>query len=380
MVHEAIDWMASTPLAALGKVRANLGWVVAAGVLLSAAGMYAALVGVRIVLVAGPLALLAGLLLVRRGQPAAKQVVLALLLSALALTVVVEVVRLQGDIGRMNTVFKFYLQVWTLLAIAAGVALTWTWDALERWDPAPAVVWRLAGILLVAGAALYPLTATPAKIRDRMAPEAPRSLDGMAFLEQAIYYDQGGEVHLDEDLEAIRWLQRNVVGSPVIVEANVPEYRWGTRATIYTGLPGVLGWNWHQRQQRPLVAGDPVTSRALDLADFYTTPSEDRALAFLAENQVRYLLVGGLERLYFEVIQPCWPAAGGAAVDCDMAGRPIGMRPPQVPAVECDVLDGDPQRLACPTYGLEKFERLAARGELRVVFRQGQTVIYEVAP
>jgi uncharacterized membrane protein len=35
-------------------------------------------------------------------------------------------------------------------------------------------------------------------------------------------------------------MQDNIQGSPVIVEANCPEYRWCTRYTIYTGLPGVV--------------------------------------------------------------------------------------------------------------------------------------------
>ena len=56
-------------------------------------------------------------------------------------------------------------------------------------------------------------------------------------------------------------------GSPVIVEANTPEYRWGNRFTIYTGLPGVVGWNWHQRQQRAVVPSEWVTERIDEISE-----------------------------------------------------------------------------------------------------------------
>src|SRR6266849_1953117 len=44
---------------------------------------------------------------------------------ALFATLIPEFVSLQGDIGRMNTVFKFYLQAWILLSVTAAVALGW---------------------------------------------------------------------------------------------------------------------------------------------------------------------------------------------------------------------------------------------------------------
>jgi uncharacterized membrane protein len=95
-------------------------------------------------------------------------------------------------------------------------------------------------------------------------------------------------------------MQENVEGSPVIVEANCPEYRWCTRYTIYTGLPGVVGWNWHQRQQRALGPPTWVFERVDAIGQFYNTPDIDFAQDFLDKHDVRYIIVGQLEQIYYE--------------------------------------------------------------------------------
>jgi uncharacterized membrane protein len=129
-----------------------------------------------------------------------------------------------------------------------------------------------------------------------MAPEAPHTLDGMAFMNFATYYDLDTSLDLAQDYRAIRWMQDNIMGSPVIVEANQVEYHWGTRYTVYTGLPGVIGWNWHQRQQRTTTPHEWIFSRVEDVNSFYDTADLDQAREFLADYQVSYIIVGQLER------------------------------------------------------------------------------------
>ncbi len=138
-----------------------------------------------------------------------------------------------------------------------------------------------------------------AKMRDRMSEDAPYTLDGMAYMEKAVTFDQDQRIELKFDQEAIRWMQENVQGSPVIVEAQIPEYRWGTRMTIYTGLPSVLGWNWHQRQQREFVPGNDILGREGEIKAFYTGTDLTLVQEFLLKYQVRYIVVGQLELAYF---------------------------------------------------------------------------------
>jgi len=114
----------------------------------------------------------------------------------------------------------------------------------------------------------------------------------------------GGMMDLSQDYRAIRWMQDNVQGSPVIVEANCTEYRWCTRFTIYTGLPGVVGWNWHQRQQRALIASNTIFDRVSAIGFFYTTKDIEVALAFLKKYQVKYIIVGQLERNIYPALNP----------------------------------------------------------------------------
>jgi uncharacterized membrane protein len=120
----------------------------------------------------------------------------------------------------------------------------------------------------------------------------------MDYMAYATYWD-GQEMDLSQDYRAIRWLQDNVTASPVIVEGHAPEYRWGTRYTIYTGLPSVIGWNWHQRQQRTLTPDVWVWGRVNEVNDFYNTADIQQARDFIEKYDARYIIVGQMERNYY---------------------------------------------------------------------------------
>jgi uncharacterized membrane protein len=200
----------------------------------------------------------------------------------------------------MNTVFKFYLQAWVLLSLSAAVGLAWMYPVLlqkmqKHWFSAFQIV---LCVLVVCGM-LYPILASKDKITDRMAKNAPHTLDGMAYMPYAEFNDQDETYSLEEDYHGIQWMQRNVVGSPVIMEGNTVEYRWGNRYTIYTGLPSVVGWNWHQRQQRTVVSSEWVTSRVDDITTFYATPEREIARELLAKYGVSYIIVGRMEQVYY---------------------------------------------------------------------------------
>ena len=375
LAWETRQWMAATPLSSLSRLRPYFGLIVALALAAVFFISFLAADGFSIAPLVALVLVWCGALILRRQTPIEKRIVLVMVGTGAALTFLVEAVVLVGDIGRMNTVFKFYLQVWTLFSLAGSAALVWLLADLSAWGQRTRWAWSAVFAAALFGAVLYPLTATFAKVRDRMTPLTPISLDGMAFMREAIYDDLGQQISLAGDYEAIQWMQDNVEGSPVIVEAQIPEYRWGARFSIYTGLPAVLGWNWHQRQQRAAVESLDVPARAENITSFYLTPSPSDAIDFLSQYDVRYVVVGDLEKLYYESLDKCQPIDGGGRVTCDTSGRFVGQRMLDVPASQCETLGS---ALACPTGGLEKFETMELLGILRAVYRNGSTTIYEV--
>jgi uncharacterized membrane protein len=253
------------------------------------------------------LVIVAGFLGLRPGINPARRTVLILISAALGLTLLVEFVVLEGDIGRMNTVFKFYLQVWLILSIAAGATAVWSWRLIRKKEMLRRV-WQLALLALFFLAALYPLLATPAKWNIRMSHEAPNTLDGMAFMPYVEYGDTdyaGGSVtiSLADDYDALRWMQRNVEGSPVVAEAHSsnPYRSIANRVSMYTGLPAIVGWDWHQRQQRAVLPGSLVSNRIQDVNSLYNSADIGQAIEILNKYDVSYVYVGALERSYY------WP-------------------------------------------------------------------------
>ena len=227
--------------------------------------------------------------------------VLLLLGVALAIGAGVDLVTVKGDLGRMNTVFKFYEQAWVLLGIASayllwrlrfGLALS---PALKR---VPRGTWMTLFGLLLVSTFIFPVLGTRARLQDRFQ-VLPLTVDGTAYMREAVYYDpQGGVLQLAKDQGAFLWLQENVQGSPVVMEGITPLYRWGNRVSVYTGLPAVIGWDWHQTQQRGVYSRE-VTQRRAEVDLFYTTTDHQQALELLRKYQVHYVVVGELERLYY---------------------------------------------------------------------------------
>jgi YYY domain-containing protein len=295
MAWETRQWLASTPVSSLNKLRPYQVLIEAGIVFFFITLFYLAYRSVEIGWVALPLTVWAGLLILRPNMPDLKRFVLFLIGTALFISIFVEIVVVRGDIGRMNTVFKFYLQGWALLSVSAGAAFVWLLPEFRKWLPGWRGLFQGGMAVLLAGAGLYTVTATTDKVTDRMTAGVPLTLDSITYMEYAQYADFNVTMDLVHDYKAIRWMEDHVQGSPVIVEANCPEYRWCTRFTIYTGLPGVVGWNWHQRQQRTQFP-QLVEERVNDIDSFYSTTDIQAARAFLDEYNVKYIIVGQLER------------------------------------------------------------------------------------
>ena len=296
---ESYQWMASTKVASLRRWEGAKSWI-SAGLLLVGAILIGFLImKVRVAIIALPLCVWALALLLAPGQPDGKKLLFFMAGTGLLLTIVVELVHLVGDIGRMNVVFKLYLQAWMFLALVAGIGLVITWRDQSQWRGRYQLLFQVPLILLLTGALMFPIFATRDKITDRMNPESPHGLDGMKYMETSHYQVNGVDMDLGQDYRAIQWMQDNVEGSPVILEAQAYEYYWGNRYTIYTGLPAVVGWNYHQRQQRAISGSDKVQARVDEVNAFFLSLDEEFISNYLEKYHVEYIIVGQQEKAFY---------------------------------------------------------------------------------
>jgi YYY domain-containing protein len=322
-----------------------------------------------------------------RGEGAEQRFSGALVAAAGLVAGGVEVVFLADDLVttdwyRMNTVFKFYNQVWVLLALAGAASIALLVDrsqvrlgastagprlgivptpaSLEEVDEpvfvpperpvSPTSVagprWAAVGVavsaVVVLASLAYPLLATKPRLEERFAGHpGPGTLNAFDWMNYGtVPTVDGGEISFADDRAAIDWFNEHVDGSPVVAEASIGPYRCnGSRISINTGLPTIIGWERHETQQRP---SDGLPERVADVHELYASPDVETKLAILRKYDVRYVVVGQLERLYPEI----------AGNDC-------------VPTN--------------PTDGIAAFDGMVG-SSLEVAFQSGTTTVYRVLP
>jgi YYY domain-containing protein len=318
LIWDTARWLRGTRVWSL---RGRWLWL-AGGILLAllvvAGSIIAATRDYQAALIVVPLVAWIALLFFRPGQSVPMQYVLVLIGLGLALTLAVEIVVLAGDVERQNTVFKFYMQVWLLFSVACGAAFAWLLQSADQWRLPLKLVWYIPAAVLLFVAAMFPIMATRGKSVYRLPAQQGLdqlgvTLDGSQFMRYTPTYFEGGSdfgaypvaMNLDMDYQIIQWLLDNAQGSPVILEgiSDGVLYKWGGRIAIYTGLPSVIGWDHHQRQQRTF---DPLPSlvnqRIGNANNFYRTDDIDQAWRILRHYDVTYVIVGSLENARYPTI------------------------------------------------------------------------------
>ena len=123
LMIEIYKWMAVTPLSALRPYYPYRKYFILLFAIVLIAMVVGFILGVNVILIIIPAITFLAFLLFRKDYSDKKRFMVLITIAGLMLTLAVEIVVIKGDIGRMNTVFKFYLQAWTLLALSSAYFL-----------------------------------------------------------------------------------------------------------------------------------------------------------------------------------------------------------------------------------------------------------------
>ena len=188
---------------------------------------------------------------------------------------------------RMNTIFKFYLEAWSMLALAAAVAASALWSGelpLPGFAKASRRVWQV-GLIGVIGVGLFTASTDVWGVIHTNRVQTPKpTLDGMAYL----------RYRSPDELAAYEWLNSHIKGIPVMLEATGDGYQEFTRVAMNTGLPTLLGWGYHVFQRGH--SWPEINKRKADIETAYTSSDEETVAGILQRYHVALVFVGAQER------------------------------------------------------------------------------------
>ncbi len=197
---------------------------------------------------------------------------------AMLLALVPEFFYLRDQFGwRMNTIFKFYFQVWIMLAIAAAYAIgniSFMKKGIRR------TCASVLSVLVIGVGLVYPTFAILDKTNSFR--DVEWTLDGNHFYQMTN----------PQDYEAIEYLTKLPYGT--VAEAIGGSYSGFGRVARLSGYPTVLGWPGHELQWRG--GSTEIGSRESDIKLLYETDDWATAMWVLDQYSIKYVYVGPMER------------------------------------------------------------------------------------
>lgn len=212
-------------------------------------------------------------------------------ISALGLILIPEIVYVRDiyekEYARSNTMFKLTYQAFLMFGLLMGYGFVRLWAGKRQWIRK--TLTTVAFVCFI-GCCCYIGTAVHSWFGNVLNREGYQGLDATRFL----------ETNFAKDAAAIRWLNENMEGSPVVLEANGDSYSDYERVSAMTGLPTVLGWYVHEWLWR----GDipEINARSANVETIYTSDNRELVEALLDQYEIRYIFVGKQEREKYELL------------------------------------------------------------------------------
>lgn len=191
---------------------------------------------------------------------------------------------------RANTMFKLVYQAFIMLSISSGYFLIRILLSIKEAKKFISRIYLYIFILL-SGALLffisiYPYFSIPAGYGYF---KKYKGLDGIKYLENIKPYDY----------QAINWINKNINGQPIILEAQGDSYTDFERISSNTGLPTVVGWTVHEWLWRG--SYNIPASRFDDVKNIYESQDLDLTKKLINKYKISYIYIGVLEKDKYKV-------------------------------------------------------------------------------
>lgn len=182
---------------------------------------------------------------------------------------------------RANTMFKLTYQSFIIYSLLSGFIMFRVVSQINNVLIKKITTFLFFSIFVLLS--IYPLYSVKGYYGE-LAKNNYKGIYGLNFLKK----------NYPDDFEAINWLNKNIKGQPVILEAVGDSYTDYNRVSMATGLPTIQGWLVHEWLWRG--SFDEPGKRASEVKTIYESASISQTKELLEKYFVKYVFVSGLER------------------------------------------------------------------------------------
>ncbi|MEI8067378.1 MAG: DUF2298 domain-containing protein [Candidatus Shapirobacteria bacterium] len=206
--------------------------------------------------------------------------VLSLIVTATILVIIPEIFYIKdiyiNEYRRANTMFKLVYEAFIMYSISAGYILFRLTRSKNLIFPN---LYKLIFFLIFIVHMSYPYFS----IKSFYTFKSYKGLWGLNYLKESY----------PDNLKAINWINQNIKGQPVMLEATGDSYTTFNQISVATGLPTIEGWLVHEWLWRG--GYDKPGARQEEVKKVYEDENLDEVKTILQKHKVEYIFVGAKE-------------------------------------------------------------------------------------